>query len=205
MSKSVYSSEELYSKGTQRTFGSGAKEAAFLLGGVGAGNVSVGARGEFRDWEIFNTPGKGNKLDYTFFSIYVKAKDGSPTARVLEARLHPPFSGGSGFPSGEAAGLPRFADSRMKGEYPFVTIDFEDEEIPLKVSLEAFTPFIPLNPEASGIPCAILRYKVKNTCRDYTDVTIAGSVLNAAGICGVDGFGWEKGRDFSKNMGIPDS
>ncbi len=46
--------EMLYSTGYKRTFKSDANEVAFLLGGIGTGNVSIGARGEFRDWEIFN-------------------------------------------------------------------------------------------------------------------------------------------------------
>ena len=43
--------------GPQRTFAAEATEAAFPLGGIGTGNVSVGARGELRDWEIFNGQG----------------------------------------------------------------------------------------------------------------------------------------------------
>jgi hypothetical protein len=33
---------------------------AFPLGGVCAGCVSLGGRGQLRDWEIFNRPDKGN-------------------------------------------------------------------------------------------------------------------------------------------------
>ena len=32
---------------------------AFPLGGVGAGSISLGGRGQLRDWEIFNKPDKG--------------------------------------------------------------------------------------------------------------------------------------------------
>jgi non-lysosomal glucosylceramidase len=199
MKSKTFSKEDLYSKGSQRVFKSDAANAAFLLGGIGTGNVSIGARGEFRDWEIFNQPGKGNTLDYTFFSMYVKEKDKKPITKVLESQLHPPFSNGFGFSSGSTAGLPRFKNSTMSGEYPFLWIDFEDESVPVKVSLEAFTPFIPLNPEDSGIPSAVLRYKVKNISKDYVDVTIAGSILNAVGISGPDKFGWEDGHDFTKN------
>lgn len=199
MIESIYSKEDLYSMGPQRIFKSDAKEAAFLLGGIGTGNISIGSRGEFRDWEIFNHPGKGNKLDYTFFSIYVKEKDKLPVTKVLESRLQPPFSGGFGLSSGDTAGLPRFKNTTMKGEYPLLWIDFEDDKMPVKVSLESFTPLIPLNPQDSGIPSAILRYKVKNTAKDYVDVTIAGSILNAVGISGPEKFGWEEGHDFTKN------
>lgn len=34
-----------------RSFPREASQAAFLLGGIGTGNVSVGSRGELRDWE----------------------------------------------------------------------------------------------------------------------------------------------------------
>ena len=36
---------------------------AFPLGGVGAGSISLGGRGQLRDWEIFNRPDKGNSPD----------------------------------------------------------------------------------------------------------------------------------------------
>src|SRR6266581_66315 len=38
--------------------GAAAGEVAFPLGGIGTGTVSLGARGELRDWEIFNRPAK---------------------------------------------------------------------------------------------------------------------------------------------------
>ena len=34
-------------------------QIALPLGGIGAGTVSLGGRGELRDWEIMNVPGKG--------------------------------------------------------------------------------------------------------------------------------------------------
>jgi len=61
MNKSVYTENELYSMAPQRTYSNDAREAAFLLGGIGTGNISLGARGELRDWEIFNRPGKGKQ------------------------------------------------------------------------------------------------------------------------------------------------
>lgn len=180
-----YSKEELYSKGKTRSFNADASEAAFLLGGIGTGNFSIGARGELRDWEIFNRPGKGNRLPYTFFSIWAKSKDQASVTKVLESKLHPPFSNWSGFFSDEVAGLPRFESSQMKGEYPFVWVDFMDKQMPVKVSLEAYTPLIPLNADDSGIPAAVIRYKVKNPTSFKVDVSIAGSLANAVGINGI--------------------
>jgi len=39
---------------------------AFPLGGVCAGTLSLGGRGQLRDWEIFNRPDKGNNPEYAF-------------------------------------------------------------------------------------------------------------------------------------------
>lgn len=184
MNKKVYSKEELYSYGPQRSYDGKAGEAAFPLGGIGTGNVSIGSRGELRDWEIFNQPGKGNKLPYTFFAIWTKIEGDEPVTRVLESRLNPPYNQSHGYQSQELAGLPHLASSSLKAEYPFVNVDFIDDELPVKVSLEAFTPFIPLNADDSGIPGAIIRYKVKNTSDKKVDVSITGSLANMVGFKG---------------------
>src|SRR5258707_739738 len=52
--------------------GATAGEAAFPLGGIGTGTVSLGARGELRDWEIFNRPAKGRTLPYSFVTLWAK-------------------------------------------------------------------------------------------------------------------------------------
>lgn len=179
---------KLYSIEKQREYMKDAGEAAFLLGGIGTGNVSIGARGELKDWEIFNRPAKGNKFPYSFFSIWAKEKGKEPVAKILESEYCPPYTQTHGYHSGELAGLPRLSSSKLKGEYPFVWVEFEDKELPVQVTLEAFTPFIPLNADDSGIPGAIIRYKAKNISSNEADVTIAGSIPNVVGFNGYDCF-----------------
>ena len=65
---------------TSRTYPASASALAFPLGGIGTGNISLGARGELRDWEIFNRPAKGNTLPNTFFALWTRAGDGVPVA-----------------------------------------------------------------------------------------------------------------------------
>ena len=74
--------------------------------------------------------------------------------------------------------------ARFHGEYPFAWIEMEDSRLPLQVTMEAFNPFIPLNPEDSGIPAAVIRFKVKNLSAKPAKITIAGSVLNPVGFDG---------------------
>jgi uncharacterized protein (DUF608 family) len=152
--------------------------AAFPLGGIGTGNVSLGARGELRDWEIFNSPAKGNKLRYTFFALRATSEGSQPVTKVLESQLLPPHQGPFGSHPDDVPGLPRLRESRMRGEYPLCWIDFEDDELPVSVSLEAFTPFVPLDAAESGIPAAVLRYRVRNIAKAAVDVTVVGSLYN---------------------------
>lgn len=188
MNKPAYSKKELYAKGAQRVFPGAASEAAFLLGGIGTGNVSIGSRGELRDWEIFNTPGKGNHMHYTFFALWAREEGKDPVCKVLESKLNPPFSKSHGFHSGEVAGLPRFEKSELRGEYPMAWITLTDKNIPVEVNLEAYTPMIPLCPDDSGIPCAILKYNIKNISESKIEVSIAASMLNPVGFSGYDQF-----------------
>ena len=183
-----YCKEELYEEKRADYYPAEANEAAFLLGGIGTGNVSVGTRGQLRDWEIFNKPGKGNVLPYSFFAIRTESESGDSLSRVLEAKLQPPFSQSHGFDSEEVGGLPRLDDSRLRGEGAFVQVEFEDDQLPVEVTMEAFTPFIPLNPDDSGIPGAVIRYKVSNPTEEKLDVSVAGSLANAVGFEGYGAF-----------------
>ena len=164
-----------------RSFSAAASALAFPLGGIGTGNVSLGARGELRDWEIFNSPAKGNSLPNTFFAIRLQSADQPPVLRVLEAALQPPYNLSHGYHPSQNGGLPRFASSTFRGEYPLAYVELEDPDVPVRVTMEAFTPFIPLNPEDSGIPCASLSYAVTNTSSEPLSMTLVGSLCNAVG------------------------
>jgi non-lysosomal glucosylceramidase len=154
------------------------EQIAFPLGGVAAGSLSLGGRGQLRDWEIFNRPNKGFSPPYAFPAIWVQAGDGKPVAHVLEARVLPPYTGESGLGSDNVPGLSRLASARFRGEYPLAHIDFEDSTLPVEVSLEAFSPIIPHDPEDSGLPVAILRYTVKNPGHTAAKVSVAFSIDN---------------------------
>jgi uncharacterized protein (DUF608 family) len=172
-----------------RSFDSSAVVAAFPLGGIGTGNVSLGARGNLQDWEIFNATAKGTTLPNTFFAIWARAGDADPVARVLEGPLQPPHALSHGYHPATNAGLPRMAKATLHGAYPLATVDFEDGRLPLRVSLEAYTPLVPLSPEDSGIPCAVLTYRVTNTAAEPVTLTLVGSLTNPVGGVGRDRFG----------------
>src|SRR5207244_12022020 len=126
------------------------------LGGVCGGAIGLGGRGQLRDWEIFNRPDKGNAPSYAFPAIWAQTGAGKPVARVLESRIQPPYEGSSGLGTRNAPGLVRLAGATFTGEFPLARVDFADPALPVRVSLEAFTPFIPHDPHDSGLPVARL-------------------------------------------------
>ena len=158
------------------------KLLGFPLGGVGAGSISLGGRGELKEWWIFNRPDKGKSPTYAFPAIWVQSGSRKPVAKVLEARIMPPYERGPLDLSWEnVPGLPRLESCTFTGEYPMARVDFEDSELPVRVYLEAFTPFIPLDAEASGLPVAILRYTVSNPNPSTAKVSVVFSIDNPVG------------------------
>lgn len=184
----LHSKVELFQTGGEISYSKDASVAKFLLGGLGTGNIAVGPRGELRDWEIFNWPGKGQFVPFSFFAIWTKEEGKEPVSRILESKICPPYYKSHGFLNGELAGIPRFEESKMVGKQPFVYVDLKDSKVPVQVSMEAYTPFIPLNADDSGIPTAIIKYKVKNPTNKPVDVSVAGTMANVVGFDGYDVF-----------------
>lgn len=160
------------------------REIAFPLGGIGTGCVSLDGRGALRDWEIFNRPGKGNLLEHTFPVLWAKA-EGSDRAdvRVIQGPRPDQFVGphADGKIRHQGDGLPHFAAAEFEGRFPFARVRFDHPRCPLKVSLEAFNPFIPLDEEASGMPLASLTYRLRNDGDKPVQATVAWSLRTPMG------------------------
>jgi uncharacterized protein (DUF608 family) len=165
--------------------GAALKEIAFPLGGIGTGTISLGGRGQLRDWEIFNRPAKGCDLPLCFFSIWARPDGGDAVARILERRLLPPFVGDRGLSPWAASALPRLEEATFVGTYPTATIRFHDSSLPVEAELEAFTPFVPLDDRVSGLPVAVFLWRLRNPSRRAVDVTLAYTQMNPVGYDGV--------------------
>lgn len=173
--------------GPQRTYtGVNLAMISFPLGGIGTGSVGLSGHGGLVDWEIFNRPNIGSYYPKTFPIVWAREKGQKPVCRVLQAPALPPHVGnGCGDPHLSGEGLPHMDSCTFRGEYPFAWIDFKCQKLPVEVSLEAYNPFIPNDPEASGFPAAILRYTVTNTTDNPVEATVAWSLLNMVGTLGV--------------------
>lgn len=202
-SKKAYSHQQLFRLGKQRIFkGPHLNEIAFPLGGIGTGTVSLGGRGNLRDWEIFNRPGKGINLPFTFFALYFKQEEKSPLVRILEGPIASPFREdfGHGYNRAFVPGLPRMEKAFFRAKYPYAQVELMDSQLPLSIFLEVLNPLIPLKPEESGIPAFIIRYRIKNISSKPAKVTVVGSIMNPIGFNGLRQLRDISGKEFGQNV-----
>ncbi|MFH1571635.1 MAG: GH116 family glycosyl hydrolase [Gemmatimonadota bacterium] len=171
-----YSKKELAGTGKQRTFtGDQLQQIAFPLGGLGAGCLHLGGAGNLQDFCLFNRPSFGHS-PMTFAAVWAREKgrrDG--VMRVLEGPVQSPHIydqgrfGNGGLASGHE-GLPHMAAARFAAEFPFATVQLSDPDLPVAARLEAWSPFVPGDGEASGLPAAFLTYRLENRRRRAVQV-----------------------------------
>ncbi|RAJ94505.1 uncharacterized protein (DUF608 family) [Larkinella arboricola] len=159
---------------------------ALPLGGIGTGTVSLGGRGELRDWEIMNKPAKGFSTvtvgnNAPFFAIHVKPANGKPVTKALLGPLDPAeYLHYEGRPVNQH-GFPRFAEASFDATYPLGQVNLSDPKMPITVKIKGFNPFVPGDADASGIPMAVLAYEVTNTGKEPLTVAVCGSMRNFIG------------------------
>ena len=167
------------------------QQVALPLGGIGTGTVSLGGRGELRDWEMMNVPGKGNSTvmtgnDAPLFAIFTKEKDGESATRLLAGPLYPQeYLHYEGRPVNHH-GLPRFDHASFDAAYPFGQVNLSDPGMPVKVRIKGFNPLVPGDSQISGLPIAILTYEVTNTSVSELEVAVCGAIRNFIGKDGQD-------------------
>ena len=150
------------------------------LGGVGTGTISLAGRGALVDWEIRNSPDKGftptagRSEASSGFWLRTETPDGKVSARLLEGPLDTEhYEGGEGA-SVLNHGFPHFSRSVFKAAYPLAQVGLADPAVPVTATLEAMNPLVPGDPEASGIPAVLLRWRIVNTTDAPLKVALYG-------------------------------
>jgi uncharacterized protein (DUF608 family) len=146
------------------------RSLALPLGGIGTGNFAIGGDGGLRQWQLHNIPNHTGFLPNSFFALRVSCVEPPwDVRRVLQAKLPPLEEPAPGVTDHliPDAGLtsprwPAIAETRFDRAYPFGRVTYEDAELPISAELEAFTPFVPLDEQASSLPMASFVFTVKN-------------------------------------------
>jgi hypothetical protein len=136
---------------------------AFPLGGIGAGMICMEGSGAISHVSIFNKPDIFNE-PYAYAALMVKGVHNG--AKVLQTQVPqwkifgmPGTGNGLG---NQSYGLPRFEKGEFLARFPFATLKLTDDDIPLKVEITGWSPFIPTDEDNSSLPMAMMEYTFKN-------------------------------------------
>ena len=159
------------------------------IGGLCAGTMYLSGDGRLWLWEIFNRDIEGILPERQ--QDVIGPNGAKVSTRNGANYLNPqgPFSPlDQGFwidiKSGER---PRslsldqagFEEVSFRGEYPMATVTYRDPQAPVTVTLEAFSPFVPLATDDSSLPASVMSYTVHNHSQAPLDVQISGRLENA--------------------------
>jgi uncharacterized protein (DUF608 family) len=159
---------DLHGPSAPRRYRSGVHtDARFPLGGIGTGSFEVGADGRFTTWQLWNTLRDG----HVPFFFGVRA---GGTAKLLQTAGGPPGS------------LPTVREIEMTGEYPVAELAVRDSDLPVEVTLSAFTPFAPLDSAESSLPVACFVIRLRNPTKKAQKVSLGAFLQNTVGY---DAFG----------------
>lgn len=137
---------------------------AFPIGGIGAGMFCLEGNGAISHVSVRNHP-EIYKEPFMLAALSVKGIENG--AKVLEGPVpswkvfgNPNTGNGAGEKS---YGFPRFDKASFETKFPFGKIKLQDTDIPLEVSLNGWSPFIPGDEDNSSLPVGGLEYTFKNT------------------------------------------
>ena len=139
------------------------------VGGICTGQLYLGGDGHLWHWDIFN---KHASTGAEHYAKPMEAK--SPVAQGFALKIT-----GDGKSQVRALDASGWKDVSFCGEYPIGFVEYRDPESPVSVSLEAFSPFIPLNPDDSALPATVMQFTLKNTGSEKVEAELAGWLENA--------------------------
>ena len=153
-------------------------QTAMPMGGIGAGCICLNGYGGLQN---FSTKHRPHTTAYPDREIYhdtgfalLHIKGASPATRLVEGplpaeKIYDQGLQAQGYRHGGHEGLPRFRRNEFRSGYPFGQVALSDPRIPLRVEITGWSPFIPLDDIASGIPCSILEYTFHNSSKKKVD------------------------------------
>jgi len=163
---------------------------AFPLGGMGAGMVCLEGTGCISHVSVRHKPDVFNE-PFMFGAIAVGGIENG--ARILEGPVPrrkifgAPYSGNGS--STSSYGFPRFDKATFLGRFPFATIRLESEDLPLEVTVQGWSPFIPGDEDHSSLPVASLEYTFSNTAETPLELMFSYHAENFMRIRGSNEWG----------------
>ncbi len=178
--------------------GDALRAVAMPIGGIGTGSIAIAGDGSLRQWQIHNQINHLACLPHSFFAIWGRPvlPSNQIVARVLQTdALHdsepdavPPTANDHLVPEPHRQLLqqiPGVEGVTFSGEYPIARLAYLDSDLPLEISSEIFSPFVPLDADDSGIPVMCVNVTITNPTEKPWRAAVAGTLQNAVGWDGV--------------------
>ncbi|MCG8554901.1 MAG: hypothetical protein MJD61_06380 [Proteobacteria bacterium] len=147
------------------------------IGGICAGQLYLGGDGKLWLWNIFES------VDTSDYAGGISRGHDYARPLVPDSPLEQGFAVRARTPGGswQARALDKrgFKSISFLGQYPIAEVEYGDASYPVKVHLEAFSPFVPLDVESSAFPATILSYTIANPGPAPVEVELMGWLENA--------------------------
>ena len=187
--------KSLYERGVPTMYSKSRNELRYIgmpCGGINAGGVYLGGDGRLWLWDIFNDNREGIEPKIVKWidkpqGRDIVSRDGA--AYVEPAQDIRPLNQGFAirFEYGGQSIVKYLRESdwdeiTFEAGYPVGIVRYTDKKLPVEVALHAYSPFIPLNEDDSGLPATVLSFSFKNTGNIPVKITLSGWLENKTGI-----------------------
>ena len=177
----------LRERGTPTTYLKSKAELRYIgmpVGGICAGTMYLGGDGRLWLWDIFNRnqlgidarviEWKGRKLRPNDGSTYVDPASG---IRPIRQGFVLTIDDGES-PVVKPLDEDHWDEIEFEGTYPIGTVTYQDRALPVAVKLRAYSPFIPMDEENSGLPVTVLSFEVVNRTPKNVRISLTGWLEN---------------------------
>jgi uncharacterized protein (DUF608 family) len=192
--------KSLFARGTPQIYSKANQELRYIgmpVGGICCGTLYLSGDGRLWNWDIFNQNLEGVlPISVTWSEAGepyrdrkgdVSSRNGSRYVRPAKQTDSQKIAQGfalqiSQLGKTEVRPLDETGWAKVKftGQYPIGTVEYSDATAPVIVKLEAYSPFIPLNADDSGLPATVFHFTVTNRSAETATVGLAGWLQNAA-------------------------
>ena len=188
--------KSLFQRGSVSKYFKSKNELNFIgmpVGGINTGTVYLGGDGRLWLWDIFNSQQEGidpKSVDWgTELHVGKKVRSRDGSAYVQPAKDIRPMEQGFAFKIqvGKQTYLKKMiADDWdeivFEATYPMAKIRYISKELPVEITANVYSPFIPLDEKSSGLPCTIYSFSIKNNSPMPVSVSILGWLENKVSI-----------------------
>ncbi|PYY03797.1 MAG: glucosylceramidase [Acidobacteria bacterium] len=144
------------------------------VGGFGAGTFSRSYRGHYERWHLKAGVHKYEDVPANQFAVFVRPEGGEPIAQVLATDN--PSHGLSAWNWSYPAGSGEYA-----ALYPKSWFAYQSPQLPIKLTVEQFSPVLPDNYKETSYPVAIYNWYAQNPTSKPVTVSILFSWANMVG------------------------